>query len=197
MGTVVPADSTQAPDCVNGDFLRIFHTGHRQHGVKGAGHAQGAGGDGAGFHQALAPEAPVAGGGVVAGGHHHMDARFPGGVIDLCHPFIVMGTAGGAKGQVGTVHTQNNGVFHGGNQVVEVTHAVHIKHLHDDQLCLRGNAQGLHVELLLDFLRQVTRHNAGHVGAVAQAGVVIGAEVGQAVCVVEAEGNLAAVVHGV
>ena len=197
LGTVVPADGGEAPDCLKRNFLGIFHTGHCQHGVKGAGHAQGAGGDGAGFHQALAPETPVAGGGVVAGGHHHVDARRPGGVVNFRHALVIMRTTGGTQGQVGAVHAQGNGVFHSGNQVVEVAHAVHVKHLHDDQLCLRGNAQGLHVELLLDLLRQIARHNASHVGAVAQAGVVIGAEVGQAVCVVEAEGNLAAVVHGV
>ena len=133
----------------------------------------------------------VAGGGVVAGGHAAtwMPAS-RGGVIDLCHALHSnAGPQADAKGQVGAVHAENNGVFHGGNQVVEVTRCRPWSNTFMMISCASGAMPRVRPCGAAPGLRfgQVSRHDAGHVGAVAQAGVVIGAEVGQAVCVVEAE----------
>ena len=95
------------------------------------------------------------------------------------------------------VDAEGNGVFNGGDEIIEVAVAALVKDLHDDKLCLRRNAEGRHIELLLIRFGQVARDDTGNMCAVAHHSVVIGAEVGLAVGIVEAKRDLAAVINGV
>ena len=188
---IVPADRVP----LEANFMAVFCTGYRQDRVKGTRHAQGTGGDRAGFHHIAAPVAVISRGSVIASGDHHIDAGRVSGIIYLCHPFVVHRATGRAQGEVGAVHTQKDGVFHGRHQIIQIAVAVVVKDLHHHQLRLRGNAHGVHLELFLGLIHQIAGYNSGHVGAVAKHGLVIGAKIGLPIAIVVAIGNLAAVIH--
>ena len=193
-GLVEPAECANIAEPLH---AFVFGAGDRQDGIERAGHTERAGGDAGGLDLLVAPEAFDAGEAVVAGGNADTDARCGGGVIDLSHALVVIRAAGDTEGQVRAVHAERDRVLNCGNQVVEVAVALLVENLHDDELCLRRDAEVGHVELLLIRLGQVARDDAGNVRAVAHPGVVVGAEVGHVVAVVEAERDLAAVINGV
>ena len=68
-----------------------------------------------------------------------------------------------------------------------------VGNIHHQELSLRRNAHGVHLELLLRSLRHITCHNSGHMGAMGNTGVVA-AKVSGGGAVAKAKGNLAAVV---
>ena len=194
MAGIVPAEDAQGIEPLH---AFVFGAGDGQDGVERAGHAQRAAGDARGLDLLIAPEALCAGKAIVAGGDADADTRCGGGVIDLGHALVVIRAAGKAEGEVRTVDAEGDGVFNGSDEIIEIAVAALVKDLHDDKLCLRRDAEGRHIELLLIRFGQVARNDTGNVCAVAHHSVVIGAEVGLAVGIVEAKRDLAAVINGV